>query len=142
MFWAWHCAVPYFCSARLSSLSLLGLTPTAILFGYTRSVPERLRQHGVNELAQDSKQRRWDSNPGPALLPTRPPRPSARLPCLDFSVQIQLTQDFVSVFLIDPGLPIRHPLFYEFTAVGWRLFTLLSCSNTQATTASFKYINQ
>ena len=52
---------------------LLGLTPTstAILFGYTRSVPERLRQRGVNELAQDSKPRRWDSNPGPLDLDLR-----------------------------------------------------------------------
>ena len=47
----------------LAQKSLLGLTPTAILFGYTRSVPERLRQRGVNELAQDSKRRRWNSNP-------------------------------------------------------------------------------
>ena len=42
-----------------------GLTPTAILCGYTRNISRRLRQCGVNELAQDTKRRRWDSNPGP-----------------------------------------------------------------------------
>ena len=51
-------------------ISLLGLTPTAILFGYTRSVYERLRQRGVNERPQDSKRRRWDSNPRPLNLET------------------------------------------------------------------------
>ena len=45
-----------------------GLTPTAILFGYTRSVPERLRQRGVKNLPKIRS--RWDSNPGPLDLET------------------------------------------------------------------------
>ena len=35
-----------------------------------------LRQRGVNELAQDSKRRRWDSNSGPLDLETHAPRPT------------------------------------------------------------------
>ena len=62
---------------------LIGLTPTGILFGYTRSVPERLRQRGVNELAQDSKRHRWDSNPGPLDLETCPLTHSATAPHLN-----------------------------------------------------------
>ena len=52
----------YFCLTLSDALNLdFGLTPTAILFGYTLEASrETFRQGGVNDHAQDSKRRLWE----------------------------------------------------------------------------------
>ena len=48
--------------------SSFGLTPTAMLFGHTRSIPRDFRQRVVNELAQHSKRHRMGFEPSTSRL--------------------------------------------------------------------------